>query len=262
MTAPVAVVNFMNYVGWEWGRIAAGGVMVMLPVLVIFPGGAAVPDQRTDGGGGEGVGAYCGNPTILSGASCGGCGKWMPRCPDQLRSGFGTYGPGSWPTSRPSRAHPCSRSIPHSRSISAPVSRSRTVPIRRVVCHVPRFRRIGRKVEQLQPVARRVPDQLVPLVHQHARRTIVVQAIAIQRCVPVQMDRLAFDGARHRHASQTAQRRHDIGEPDQPIIRGSRRQPRIPGRADQDERNARRTLVVDAFRIQRRNHRACRRGRQ
>jgi multiple sugar transport system permease protein len=34
MTAPVAVVNFMNYEGWEWGRIAAAGVMVMLPVLV------------------------------------------------------------------------------------------------------------------------------------------------------------------------------------------------------------------------------------
>ena len=34
MTAPVAVVNFMNYEGWEWGSIAAGGVMVMLPVLV------------------------------------------------------------------------------------------------------------------------------------------------------------------------------------------------------------------------------------
>jgi len=34
MTAPVAVVNFMNYAGWEWGRIAAGGAMVMLPVLV------------------------------------------------------------------------------------------------------------------------------------------------------------------------------------------------------------------------------------
>jgi multiple sugar transport system permease protein len=34
MTAPVAVVNFMNYVGWEWGRIAAGGTLVMLPVLV------------------------------------------------------------------------------------------------------------------------------------------------------------------------------------------------------------------------------------
>ena len=29
-----AVVNFMNYGGWEWGRIAAGGTMVMLPVLV------------------------------------------------------------------------------------------------------------------------------------------------------------------------------------------------------------------------------------
>jgi multiple sugar transport system permease protein len=34
MTAPVAVVNFMNYEGWEWGKIAAGGSMVMLPVLV------------------------------------------------------------------------------------------------------------------------------------------------------------------------------------------------------------------------------------
>jgi multiple sugar transport system permease protein len=34
MTAPVAVVNFMNYEGWEWGRITAGGTMVMLPVLV------------------------------------------------------------------------------------------------------------------------------------------------------------------------------------------------------------------------------------
>jgi hypothetical protein len=28
-----AVVNFMNYEGWEWGKIAAGGTMVMLPVL-------------------------------------------------------------------------------------------------------------------------------------------------------------------------------------------------------------------------------------
>ena len=34
MTAPVAVVNFMNYMGWDWGRIAAGGTMVMLPVLL------------------------------------------------------------------------------------------------------------------------------------------------------------------------------------------------------------------------------------
>ena len=34
LTAPVAVVNFMNYEGWEWGKIAAGGTLVMLPVLV------------------------------------------------------------------------------------------------------------------------------------------------------------------------------------------------------------------------------------
>jgi multiple sugar transport system permease protein len=33
-TAPVAVVNFMNYAGREWGRIAAGGTIVMPPVLV------------------------------------------------------------------------------------------------------------------------------------------------------------------------------------------------------------------------------------
>ena len=33
MTAPVAVVNFMNYEGWDWGKIAAGGTMVMLPVV-------------------------------------------------------------------------------------------------------------------------------------------------------------------------------------------------------------------------------------
>ena len=34
MTAPVAIVNFMDYEGWAWGKIAAGGAMVMLPVLV------------------------------------------------------------------------------------------------------------------------------------------------------------------------------------------------------------------------------------
>jgi multiple sugar transport system permease protein len=34
MTAPVAVVNFMNYEGWEWGKIAAGGSLVMAPVLL------------------------------------------------------------------------------------------------------------------------------------------------------------------------------------------------------------------------------------
>jgi len=25
----------MNYAGWEWGKIAAGGTMVMLPVAVL-----------------------------------------------------------------------------------------------------------------------------------------------------------------------------------------------------------------------------------
>jgi multiple sugar transport system permease protein len=33
-TAPVAVVGLMNYEGWEWGKIAAGSVLVMAPVLV------------------------------------------------------------------------------------------------------------------------------------------------------------------------------------------------------------------------------------
>ncbi len=34
ITAPVAIVNFMDYEGWAWGKIAAGGTMVMLPVLI------------------------------------------------------------------------------------------------------------------------------------------------------------------------------------------------------------------------------------
>src|SRR6266404_88816 len=34
MTAPVAIVNFMNYEGWEWGKIGAGGTMIMLPVVI------------------------------------------------------------------------------------------------------------------------------------------------------------------------------------------------------------------------------------
>lgn len=34
MTAPVAIVNFMQFEGWEWGKIAAGGTLVMLPVVV------------------------------------------------------------------------------------------------------------------------------------------------------------------------------------------------------------------------------------
>lgn len=33
-TAPVAVVGFIQYSGWEWGRIAAAGTLVMLPVLI------------------------------------------------------------------------------------------------------------------------------------------------------------------------------------------------------------------------------------
>jgi len=33
MTAPVAIVNFMQYEGWEWGKIAASGSLVMLPVI-------------------------------------------------------------------------------------------------------------------------------------------------------------------------------------------------------------------------------------
>jgi multiple sugar transport system permease protein len=32
-TAPVAIVNFIQYAGWEWGRIAAAGSLVMLPVV-------------------------------------------------------------------------------------------------------------------------------------------------------------------------------------------------------------------------------------
>ena len=33
-TAPVAIVNFIQYTGWEWGRIAAAGTLVMLPVVI------------------------------------------------------------------------------------------------------------------------------------------------------------------------------------------------------------------------------------
>jgi multiple sugar transport system permease protein len=34
MTAPVAIVNYMNYAGWDWGRITAGSIVVALPVVV------------------------------------------------------------------------------------------------------------------------------------------------------------------------------------------------------------------------------------
>ena len=34
VTAPVEIVNFLQYEGWEWGKIAAGGTLVMLPVVL------------------------------------------------------------------------------------------------------------------------------------------------------------------------------------------------------------------------------------
>jgi multiple sugar transport system permease protein len=34
VTAPVAIVNFLQYEGWEWTKIAASGTLVMLPVVV------------------------------------------------------------------------------------------------------------------------------------------------------------------------------------------------------------------------------------
>jgi hypothetical protein len=55
MTAPVAIVNFMQYAGFEWGKIAAGGVSVMLPVLVFTVLGTPIPGKRADGGRREGV---------------------------------------------------------------------------------------------------------------------------------------------------------------------------------------------------------------
>lgn len=33
-TAPVGIVSFIQYAGWEWGRIAAAGTLVMLPVVI------------------------------------------------------------------------------------------------------------------------------------------------------------------------------------------------------------------------------------
>lgn len=33
VTAPVAIVNFMNYESWEWGKITAGATLIMLPVV-------------------------------------------------------------------------------------------------------------------------------------------------------------------------------------------------------------------------------------
>ncbi|MEN9762362.1 MAG: hypothetical protein RI906_2188 [Pseudomonadota bacterium] len=33
-TAPVAIVGFIQYSGWEWGRMAAAGTLVMAPVVI------------------------------------------------------------------------------------------------------------------------------------------------------------------------------------------------------------------------------------
>ncbi len=34
MTAPVGVVNFLRYVGWDWGQITSAGVIIMVPVIL------------------------------------------------------------------------------------------------------------------------------------------------------------------------------------------------------------------------------------
>jgi multiple sugar transport system permease protein len=34
ITAPVAIVNFLQYEGWEWTMIASAGTLVMLPVVL------------------------------------------------------------------------------------------------------------------------------------------------------------------------------------------------------------------------------------
>jgi multiple sugar transport system permease protein len=34
MTAPVGIVNFLRYVGWDWGQITSAGVIVMVPVII------------------------------------------------------------------------------------------------------------------------------------------------------------------------------------------------------------------------------------
>jgi multiple sugar transport system permease protein len=35
ITAPVAIVNFMNYESWEWGKVAAAATLIMLPVVLL-----------------------------------------------------------------------------------------------------------------------------------------------------------------------------------------------------------------------------------
>ena len=48
-TAPVAIVNFIQYTGWEWGRIAAAGTLVMLPVVDLLDPGAQLSGARPRG---------------------------------------------------------------------------------------------------------------------------------------------------------------------------------------------------------------------
>ena len=35
VTAPVAIVNFMNYESWEWGKVASAATVIMLPVVAL-----------------------------------------------------------------------------------------------------------------------------------------------------------------------------------------------------------------------------------
>jgi multiple sugar transport system permease protein len=34
-TAPVAIMGYTSFLGWEWGRIAAGSTLVLVPSLLI-----------------------------------------------------------------------------------------------------------------------------------------------------------------------------------------------------------------------------------
>ena len=34
MTAPVSVVNFLRWEGWDWGQITTAGVIIMVPVII------------------------------------------------------------------------------------------------------------------------------------------------------------------------------------------------------------------------------------
>ncbi len=55
MTAPVAIVNFMQYEGWEWGKIAAAGMLVMLPVVIFTAAGPQLSRSRPHRGRPQGL---------------------------------------------------------------------------------------------------------------------------------------------------------------------------------------------------------------